>query len=316
MDIEGMWGGLIPGAFVHRTQLSEVLITDVDPDGQSRFICGAQWPRRHPYYGPFDERPAVTDVAIAAETLRQATIAVFHRWLGVPLGHAFVMEALRVRVFDAERSATGPQNIRVTVGLTDRVERRGMTSEAKSSVSMYLDGTLVAQGRGDARILPPAVFQRVRAGAVSSATVTTRPAVWSPESGTTPAYAVVERNGEELSLVADASNPVYFDHPLDHVPGMVVLEACRQGLRIWSHDASADIDDITLHFAHHLELDQRTSLTMRSTGGTTLEASFMQGSRVCASARMQIRNRDAPRRVPSDSHSNLPGLRLATLTRA
>lgn len=291
MNDESMWSGLLPGAFVHRTQLSEVLVTDVHPDSDSRFTGGAQWPRRHTYFGPFDEKPVTVDVAIVAETLRQATIAVFHQWLGVPIGHAFVMEALRVRVFDAERPAAGPQNVRVTVELTDRVERRGMTTEAKSSVRMFLDGVLVAHGRGDARILPPAVFNRVRAGAASSTTASLRPAQWCPYTGAAPAYAVVEREGDDLVLIADGTNPVYFDHPLDHVPGMVVLEGCKQAARLWLHDAAVDIEALTLVFAHHLELDQRTLVRMRSTGSMTLDADFVQDGLVCANASLRIRDR-------------------------
>lgn len=150
MNVEGLWDGFVPGWLVHRTQLSEVLITDVRPDGTLRFIGGAQWPRRHPYFGPIDDAPVRVDVAITAETLQQATIAVFHRWLDAPRGHAFVMEELRVRVFEAVRSVASPSNVRVTVELSDHVERRGVTTEAKSTVRMFLDGQMVAHGRGDA----------------------------------------------------------------------------------------------------------------------------------------------------------------------
>lgn len=290
VNLDQLWDGLVPGAWVHRTQLPEVLITGVAVDGESRFTAGAQWPRRHPYFGPRDADSVPVDVAIAAETLRQATIAVFHRFLGVPTGHAFIMEALRIRVFDAMRTAAAPQNVRVTIELLDCVTRHGITVEAKSSVRMFLDGALVAHGRGDARVLPPAVFRRLRSGAVTSS-ATSSPARWDPCAGGGPEFAVVERDGGRMTLRADTGNPVYFDHPLDHVPGMVVLEGCRQAARLWLQDATVDIEAITLTFARHLELNETTTIVMRSTGSTTLSVEFLQNAESCAAGTLRIRDR-------------------------
>ena len=46
-----------------------------------------------------------------------------------------------------------------------------------------------------------------------------------------PRSSVVSREGAapgELVLAVDVTHPVHFDHPLDHIPGMLLLEAARQ----------------------------------------------------------------------------------------
>ncbi|MFJ9544513.1 AfsA-related hotdog domain-containing protein, partial [Streptomyces sp. NPDC101225] len=53
---------------------------------------------------------------------------------------------------------------------------------------------------------------------------------------------------------ADTRHPVLFDHPVDHVPGMVLLEAARQAAAATTHSPTPPTH---LHatFTHYVELD-------------------------------------------------------------
>lgn len=126
-----------------------------------------------------------------------------------------------------------------------------------------------------------------------------RAARWDPSVGGSADYAVVERNGTSLTLHANAGSPVFFDHPLDHVPGMVVLEGCRQAARLWLHDLSIDIEAITLTFVRHLELHEETRIAIHSTGSTTLTAEFLQHNVICARASFRITDRFSVRPLAS-----------------
>jgi 2-oxo-3-(phosphooxy)propyl 3-oxoalkanoate synthase len=44
----------------------------------------------------------------------------------------------------------------------------------------------------------------------------------------TPLRASGEPRGYEASLVIERSDPTFFDHPLDHVPGLLLLEGIQQ----------------------------------------------------------------------------------------
>src|SRR4051812_26459174 len=58
----------IPRSLVHRAAVSEVFVTDLNILGEGTFEVGAQWPRRHSFFGP--RTPAFHDPMLYAETIR------------------------------------------------------------------------------------------------------------------------------------------------------------------------------------------------------------------------------------------------------
>lgn len=95
------------------------------------------------------------------------------------------------------------------------------------------DGREFAQARGVARILSPAAYRAIRGQERSPtpSTALTRPAPGLV--GVTQAQDVLigaDWHGRVRLLPADPYHPFFFDHPGDHVPGLVVLEAVRQAV--------------------------------------------------------------------------------------
>ena len=98
----------------------------------------------------------------------------------------------------------------------------------------------------------------------------------------------------------DLRDPVFFDHPLDHVPGMLLVAA---GLELAEHAAMLEPDDVTfrLTFRKFCELDPPAEVSaIRETGGNRIE--FVQSGRSIARGLLGRRDTQLPAehaRVPA-----------------
>lgn len=126
------------------------------------------------------------------EAVRQAGIAGLHLTQNVEMETAFIVDLFE---FDLRAPADAPLQFTVT-----RLDRR--------SAQMDFDGYMT--GRIHGRLLTPAQYRALRRHA--------------PEP--------VERKGEVSiqygQLTFGTDDPLHFDHPQDHVPGMVFVEALLQ----------------------------------------------------------------------------------------
>lgn len=234
----------VPRQYVHRAAMAEVFLTDWTKRGPDAFTVRAQWPRAHAL---FVTQGAHQDPMLLAETIRQTGSLLSHAAYGVPLGHQFLMWDL---TFSASPEAVAaepvPTELELHVTCRDITRRRGELSRMRYSASVLRDGEPVATGgasfncvtpsayrrlRGDRSFLPdgelpppvdPAIVGRDRARDVVLSAAPEGPAV----SGAPAAPA--GRSPRRWLLRADTTHPILFDHPVDHVPGMVLLEAARQ----------------------------------------------------------------------------------------
>jgi hypothetical protein len=209
---------------VHRSAVSEVYLTTSARVSDSSFRIEAQWPRRH-YF--FDVGSGRIDSVLLAETLRQATILTAHRYVGIPREHVFLMGKLEVQFSpDVVLPTSAPAEIEVLVDV-DGIRRgsRGVTA-LRTRLSFASNGTLFAKGLGELQVLDPAIYRRMRPAATTSA-----PSSFVGDLKTRERGVTLRASGTpqpQWELVIDPSHPVFFDHPLDHIPGMLVIEAVRQ----------------------------------------------------------------------------------------
>lgn len=285
---------LVPGHLVHRRSLSDVLITEAHVIGGDTFLAGAHWPANHRLLG----RGSTVDVGLAAETIRQLTIYLAHTEYDVPLGDAFLMGAMRVSVSPRRMTGVG-QDLAVRTGVTGiRRTARGVVS---FDVEAVLDDGLgeVARGSARARILDQRTYARARHGRTRPVTV----------NGSAPG-----RSGLDLlcpsgrpgvaTLVVDTAERAFFDHPLDHVPGMLLIEAARQSVR----DAGGpELTDVVATFDAVVELDEPCTVSV-GRDGDAWSVRFDQAgaTRTSVLARGRTRHR-APARIgpPDDDRGQL-----------
>ncbi|GAA2745605.1 ScbA/BarX family gamma-butyrolactone biosynthesis protein [Kitasatospora cinereorecta] len=221
----------VPREFVHRAAVAEVLLTGWRRRSERTFRVRAQWPRGHSYFTPLSG--ARHDPMLAAETIRQTGALLAHAEFDVPLGHHFLMWDLNLTA-DAEQLAVGaaPADLDLDITCTEIGRRAGRLSALHYEAVLHRGGATVATGSARFTCTTPEVYRRLR-GARASAVPSAVPAepVPAPNVGRIRPCDVVLGPAPDPGawlLRFDPLHPVLFDHPGDHVPGMVLLEAARQ----------------------------------------------------------------------------------------
>ncbi|GHG89525.1 ScbA/BarX family gamma-butyrolactone biosynthesis protein [Streptomyces lanatus] len=225
----------VPRQLVHRASLAETFLTGVTSIDTDRFTVFAEWPRAHQLHVSPDR--SAYEPLLVAETARQAGALLAHTAYDVPLGHQFVLRELRIAT-RPERLALGPAPaapvLRITV--TDVEHRGGRPAGFRYDTDVLLDDERVATAQVAVAWTSAAVYRRLRGGR-NATTVSALPV----PRGLAP--AVVDRalpgdvvlaptgRTDRWQLRVDTAHAVFFDHPLDHVPGMLLLEAARQAVR-------------------------------------------------------------------------------------
>jgi 2-oxo-3-(phosphooxy)propyl 3-oxoalkanoate synthase len=250
----------VPRRHVHRQAVAEVFLTDcVRGPGPDRFVLGAQWPRLHGFYRGSSGR---YDPMLLAETLRQCVIYLAHTRYRVSLGQRFVMQAIEITA-ESEHLVIGARAAEVAVtAVVSDVRRRGSQVTALSAaLEFVIDGRRVGSGRGRTVVLADEEYDTVRWGAGGPRALGSVPegvpvdpaAVGVPVVGDVVVGATT-RPGR-WQVLPDLSHPVLFDHPSDHLPGMLVLEAARQAARAEHGNPEADPMWMSVRFHRFVELD-------------------------------------------------------------
>ncbi|MFC1431095.1 ScbA/BarX family gamma-butyrolactone biosynthesis protein [Streptacidiphilus sp. N1-3] len=338
----------VPRESVHKVDPSEVLLTDAQRRGADRFEVGARWPARHRLYGT---RSGAADPMLVAETLRQLAIHISHRFYDVPTTHVFLLCGLDLDL----DPAAGPLPAAGALGCLPVTVDVTCTPGARSGrrMSMVLEAELLVAGQrvghGSMRweALDPRAYAAVRrrggggsgggggdgGGDVTGGDVTSGTR-GEPAQVDVEARAVGRRDrgdvllatlpdGQGWEVVVDFGHPTYFDHPSDHLPGMVLLEAMRQaGQLAWARTLSEDryaapapvpvprgqelpdpaLRDATVWFHSFAELNRPVTVQARTQRSSCSEERFV----VMLSAQQD--QRDVATALLQWSPGRLPGL--------
>jgi hypothetical protein len=222
----------VPKEFVHRAAVAEVMLTGWKRQDDAHFTLTAQWPRAHSFFTPSEG--GLHDPLIAAETIRQVGSLLAHAEYGVPLGHHFLMWGLDITVEPGGLLVgDAPASLELVVTAADVKYRGGSLARLGYEATVLREGVPVARGAASFSTATPAVYGRLR-GRQDLALIRALPlaAPASPQSvGRTSPVDVVLSPADgphRWQLRVDTRHPVLFDHPVDHVPGMVLVEAARQ----------------------------------------------------------------------------------------
>ncbi|MBL1087647.1 hypothetical protein JK359_37910 [Streptomyces actinomycinicus] len=247
----------VPKEFVHRASIAEVMLTDWERLDEQHFTVSAQWPRLHGFFATLD---GYHDPLLVAETIRQAGLLVAHTEFGVPLGHNFLMWDLSVDLeTDQLRIGAAPASVDVRMACSN-IRRRG-----KNLAGLHFDAVIHRDGRpaGTASATftcaSPAVYERLRAARIGTGAAPiplTSPVAPQHVGRLSPVNVVLSPTPAPdcWQLRVDTRHPVLFDHPVDHVPGMVLLEAARQATIAFLGRDCLPVG-ITSEFTRYVELN-------------------------------------------------------------
>lgn len=262
---------------MHRRAVAEVLLTDWRRIGDNAIVCAAQWSRSHSLYRVRNGRH---DPLLLAETIRQVGLLLCHEALQIPATHRFLMRRMTYDAdLDSLRAGGAPAEIVVAVRTQQTRRRTRSTRMVRLDVEFFRDEVVIGQGTGEVVCVEPRLYDRLRSPQSPPAALREpRPAPLPPAAvGLREPDDVVLGHGCQpgnwpLRILTD--HPVLFDHPLDHVPGMLSLEGMRQAGRAalgWP-DAQLTACDVT--FSRLIELTQHSSLsaTMQQRSADTARA--------------------------------------------
>jgi hypothetical protein len=185
----------------------------------------------------------VHDPLIVAEAARQATFVVCHAALSVPLHSNFVMNDFSYRIHPAAMLAgAAPTELAVLLTCVEPRYRGSVLGSMGVRLVFHRDGVAAAEVTASLSCLPSQVYRRLREGRRR------RPAQEQGSSSRLLPAAVIPAlvgrdraedvvlaataDGRGYLLRSDQNHPVLFDHPTDHVSGMVLMEGMRQAAQL------------------------------------------------------------------------------------
>ncbi|PNG23526.1 ScbA/BarX family gamma-butyrolactone biosynthesis protein [Streptomyces cahuitamycinicus] len=222
----------VPKEYVHRAALAEVFLTDWTTTSPDTFTITAQWPRCHGFYA---SAHGLYDPMLLSETVRQASILLSHAGYGVPFGQQVSWSRFQYTVNpDAMRIELTPAELRLEVTCAVRY-RRELPAAFTMHFQILRGASLLGEATTVSNCHPTAVYKRLRGGRDVGRVFAEAPQPTPPlpgaDCGRDRLQDVVLSPCEQprrWQLRVDTMHPVLFDHPVDHIPGMLLLEAARQ----------------------------------------------------------------------------------------
>ncbi|MFE3186231.1 ScbA/BarX family gamma-butyrolactone biosynthesis protein [Streptomyces violascens] len=255
---------------VGKRDLSEVFVVDCLYLRDSEQVITVEWPGAHDFYTP---TPQAHSPLLFTESVRQALAVSCHTAHGIPRNYHFGWEHLNLEVVaEALRTTQRPTTVRLRV-IHSAVERRRMGSvRLVAHVQGSVDGVYAGSAEVCYSAHPSSIYSRIR-GPYADRAVFLRAAPPTPpvspeRVGRTNARDVVlSPTGEagRWQMRVDTGHTVLYDHPHDHIPGMVLLEAASQAAQA-SLDAPATPVAFDTTFDGYVEFDAPCLLTTTPVG--------------------------------------------------
>lgn len=288
----------------HRCAVSEVFVTSLHARSPEEFVAGAQLPRMHAYYGDHIE-PLVAqyDPLLVMEAARQAAIAITHEYFAVPQDMAFVVREFNGTAADTAAWSIGraPADLVMTVGIARRHRRQGVVCGLDMVLDIECAGTPMMTVDGSFFWITQRQWDRTRTefreslglGAFHTAprhTERAAAAAVGRENRRNVVVAPVRHAGMSATaaLAADTAHPFLFDHPLDHVPGSLLIEAARQTAVAMLLPRTPRLRRVASRFDRFVELDRGAECTAELVGSApdTVRCDVLQCG--AAAARIEL----------------------------
>jgi hypothetical protein len=245
---------------VHRRSVHEVLLTDSARTSPDDFAVAAQLSRGHRLFG--DRATAFHDPLMVLEAARQATVLVAHRYCDVAADRAFIANTMACEVtdLDALRDHGGPAGAVIAMRTADRRMRAGELTGMTFAIDVTVDGVRAMSMAGALMFMPRADYRDLRALRRAGKPTGGAPAPASPlpasavgrhdqrnvvigpsgpdgNDGTDGTDGTDGNDADEarFAVVVDQRHPSLFDHELDHLPAIHLIEVFRQGAIAAAH---------------------------------------------------------------------------------
>ncbi|MEU0137577.1 ScbA/BarX family gamma-butyrolactone biosynthesis protein [Streptomyces sp. NPDC006296] len=240
--------------YVHLGRSDMVLLTSWQRDEDGEFSLSGRWPA--PASGlPYDQR-------MLTQTVRQSGLTIAHAAYGAPLSDHTVLNYFDFTVAPGFRLPAGePSDIMVEVTVKNAKERGRKVSSLDMEFRIHQGGRLVARADSEFGWLSTRVYRRLRGEHFTvDWNAWPLPAPVDPRTvGRTAPVDVVLSAGDgphHWRLRNDVDDTVLYDHPVDHVPGLALMEAAHQAATAAVHPAPFEATTVTSAFERYAEFDR------------------------------------------------------------
>ncbi|MFD9543644.1 ScbA/BarX family gamma-butyrolactone biosynthesis protein [Streptomyces sp. NPDC060022] len=249
VDVRG-----VPKENVHLGRDATVFVTGWRRLEDGEFSLTAQWP------SPDDGLRY--DPRVLTQTIRQSGLAIAHAAYGVPLSHQTLLHYFDFTVAPGFRVPSGRSAaLGVEISVSEPKKNRRTVSSLGMDVRLFQDNTLVARADSEFGWISPAAYRRLRGENLTAGwNEWTLPAPIEPRTvGRTSGTDVVLAPGErpnQWQLRNDTENFLLYDHPVDHVPGLVLMEAAHQAAQAVLHPLPFEPTAVASAFERYVEFDR------------------------------------------------------------
>lgn len=239
----------LPRGVVHKTGIGEVFLTDSVQLAPDRFAMAGELPRSHAFLSDHAGAPRGAALMAGVELMRQTLYVLAHRHLGVAESDKYVLRGFRSSLTPAGTGVTfrEPLPVLLHLRIAESFTRADVVCGARVEVELVaVDGPPLAHFGASYSWMGPDRWSALRAAAVGRtdpSALAAGPAAGLVDPATVgrcdPANVVlaepsVHTDGTTAAVVrSDPFHAPLYDHPGDHVSGMVLAEGWRQ-LAVWT----------------------------------------------------------------------------------
>ncbi|QPP05045.1 hypothetical protein G4Z16_00070 [Streptomyces bathyalis] len=255
----------VPREFVHKTAHAEVLLTGWRRCGEREFEVGAQWPRDHGFWRT--DEYGVQDPMLLVETTRQVLPLIAHAAYGVPSGHQLIWDHHHCAFSTPFLPVTGsPAEVVLHLSASEAPDRGMRPRRIGLSMTVRSGDRTLGSASTVYTAHSPQVYGRLR-GPKTPAPPDAMAAALTPPPALTP--SLVGRESEREVVLAPSADrsmgrrqlrvlttsPWLFDHPVDHAPGMLLMEAARQSVHLATSPRRPSLTRMEAEFHRYVDLD-------------------------------------------------------------
>lgn len=264
--------------YVHLRRSDMLLLTSWQRTEHGEFSLSARWPA--------PDSGLSYDPRMLTQTVRQSGLVIAHAAYGAPLSDHTVLNYFDFTVapgFDVPGGT--PCDLTVEVTVKDAKERGRKVSSLDMEFRIYREGRLAVRADSEFGWLSTRVYRRLRGDHFTvDWNAWPLPAPVDPRTvdRVDPSDVVLAAGDRPLhwQLRNDVSNTVLYDHPVDHVPGLALMEAADQAARAALHPDPFEVTTVTNAFERYTELDRpcwiEAEVLASASGETSVEVTATQ----------------------------------------
>ncbi|WP_420082499.1 ScbA/BarX family gamma-butyrolactone biosynthesis protein [Streptomyces sp. JL4002] len=249
----------LPREYVHKSVHSDVLLTGWRPVADDEFVVTAQWPRTHSFYSP---DAGQHDPLLLTESVRQAIPLLSRVAYEVPFGHRRIWDTFSYSTNPAALVVgSRPADITLHIRCSGIARRGHRLARLTMHVTATRDGEFLGTAEAGFTNQPDSVYQRLRGDNgdldQAAARVIPLPPMTPRRVGRDRFHDVVlspTSSTRRAQLRTDINHPILFDHPVDHAPGTLLLEAVCQAAHASAFPHRGVLTDMEMRFFRYAEL--------------------------------------------------------------